>query len=90
MDSNLRLRAEERVDRKIKFYINLAAYIVINAILFAVNWYFTPGFWWVFFVSFFWGIGVLLSFLKAFLFVDIYDEDYRERKIEEEMQKLRN
>ena len=91
MSDNLRLRAEERVDNKIEFYRNLKAYLIVNAILAIVNWWFTPEFWWVAFPLFFWGIGVLIDFLVAFVFVDNFDsEDYRERKIQEEMEKLRN
>ena len=90
MSDNLRLRAEERVDNKIEFYRNLKAYLIVNAILAIVNWWFTPEFWWVAFPLFFWGIGVLKDFLVAFVFVDNFDsEDYRERKIQEEMEKLR-
>ena len=52
--------------------------------------YSLPDFWWVLFPVFFWGIGVLVDFLKAFVFNDKFDtEDYRERKIQEEMEKLR-
>ncbi len=87
--SDLRSRAEKRVDNKIKFYRNLAAYIIVNAMLFVINWYFTPEFWWVAFPLFFWGIGVLKDFLTAFVFVNFDNESYRERKIQEEMEKLR-
>lgn len=88
--SDLRSRAEQRVDNKIKFYRNLKAYIVINALLIIINWYFTPEFWWVAFPLFFWGIGVLKDFIVAFVFRDKWDsESYRERKIQEEMEKLR-
>ena len=38
---------------------------------------------------FFWGIGVFKDFLMAFVFVDRFSEDYRERKIKEEMEKLK-
>ena len=51
MSDSLRERAERRVDRKIKFYRNLKAYVLVD------NW---------------------------------DSEDFRERKIEEEMMKLRN
>ena len=88
--SDIRQRAEERVDKKLKFYRNLTAYIIVNAVLAIVNWMFTPEFWWVFFPMFFWGIGVMIDFLQAFVFVDCYGESYRERKIQEEMERLRN
>ena len=91
MSDSLRERAERRVDIKIKFYRNLKAYVIVNAILAIINWLCTPEFWWVMFPLFFWGIGVLVDFLKAYVLVDNWDsEDFRERKIEEEMMKLRN
>ena len=89
MSESLRLRAEERVEKKLSFYKNFQAYIVVNAFLAVINWLFTPDFWWVLFPVFFWGIGVLKDFLIAYVFVDKFTEDYRERKIQEEMDKLR-
>ena len=88
MSDNLYNRAEERVDKKIRFYRNLQAYLAVNALLAVINWLFTPQFWWVMFPVFFWGLGVLKDFLVAFVFVDMFSEDYRQRKIEEEMAKL--
>lgn len=86
---NSRQIAEQRVDRKIKFYRNLKAYIITNAILTIINWIFTPEFWWVIFPIFLWGIGLMKDFLMAYVFIDSYDfEEYRERKIQEEMENL--
>lgn len=91
MSDNLYARAEERVDDKLKFYRNFMVYIIVNTFLAIMNWWFTPEFWWVTFPLFFWGIGLLKHFLMAFVFTDnLYSESYRERKIQEEMQKLRN
>ena len=82
---------EQKEESIIKFYRNLKAYVIVNAILAIINWLCTPEFWWVMFPVFFWGIGVLVDFLKAYVLVDNWDsEDFRERKIEEEMMKLRN
>ena len=90
MSDNLRALAEERADLKIKFYKNFKAYIIVNAFLAIINALFTPDFWWVLFPLFFWGIGVFVDFLKAFVFTDKFEtEEYRERKIQEEMEKLR-
>ena len=88
MSDNLYNRAEERVDKKIRFYRNLQAYLAVNTLLVVINWLFTPQFWWVMFPVFFWGLGVLKDFLVAFVFVDMFSEDYRQRKIEEEMARL--
>ena len=81
--------AAERVDRKIKFYRNFACYITINAFLVLLNALYTPEFWWVIFPVFFWGIGLVKDFLKAFVFENSYTEKYRERKIAEEMEKMK-
>ena len=89
MSDNLYKIAEDRVEKKIKFYKNLQAYIIVNAFLAVINWFFSPEFWWVLFPVFFWGIGVLKDFLIAFVFVDRFSDDYRERKIKEEMEKLK-
>ena len=82
-------RAAERVDKKIKFYNELKAYVVVNAVLAIINFFVSPFFWWVLFPVFFWGIGVFKDFLMAFVFVDRFSEDYIERKIKEEMEKLK-
>ncbi len=88
--SDVRLRAEKRVENKIEFYRSFAIYVVVNAFLAVINWYYTPDFWWVAFPIFFWGISVFVKFLNAFVFVSKFDsEEYRERKIQEEMEKLR-
>jgi len=89
MSDNLYKIAEDRVEKKIKFYKNLQAYIIVNAFLAVINWFFSPEFWWVLFPVFFWGIGVFKDFLMAFVFVDRFSDDYRERKIKEEMEKLK-
>ena len=81
-------RAAERVDKKIKFYRNFMAYVLVNAFLAVINFLFTPEYLWVLFPIFFWGIGVVTDFLKAFVFADAFGEDYRQRKIAEEMEKM--
>lgn len=88
MSDNLRARAEKSVDKKIRFYINFSVYLVVNAMLFIINWQYTPEFWWVAFPIIFWGIGVLKDFLFAFV-INFDSESYRERKIRDEMEKLR-
>ena len=82
-------RAAERVDEKLKFYRGLVSYIIVNAFLLAINYMFTPSFWWVMFPMFFWGIGIIVNFFKAFVFDGICTEEYRQRKIAEEMEKMK-
>lgn len=90
MSDNIRDVAEKKEDAKIEFYKNFISYVVVNAILAVINFLFTPDIWWVLFPLFIWGIGVLFDFLKAFVLYGRFDgEEYRERKIEQEMEKLR-
>lgn len=90
MSDNIRAVAEKKADAKIEFYKNFISYVVVNAILALINFLFTPDIWWVLFPLFIWGIGVLFDFLKAFVLYGRFDgEEYRERKIEQEMEKLR-
>ena len=90
MSDNIRAVAEKKADAKIEFYKNFISYVVVNAILAVINFLFTPDIWWVLFPLFIWGIGVLFDFLKAFVLYGRFDgEEYRERKIEQEMDKLR-
>ena len=90
MSDNIRAVAEKRADAKIEFYKNFISYVVVNAILAVINFLFTPDIWWVLFPLFIWGLGVLFDFLKAFVLYGRFDgEEYRERKIEQEMEKLR-
>ncbi|MBQ2653861.1 MAG: 2TM domain-containing protein [Methanobrevibacter sp.] len=87
--SDVRSRAEKRVDNKIKFYKDFTVYVVVNAFLAVINWMYTPEFWWVLFPIFFWGIGIFVKFLNAFAFSNRFDsEEYRECKIQEEMKRL--
>ena len=88
---DVRQIAEKRADRKIEFFKNIKAYIIVNGILLAINALFSPDFWWVMFPVFFWGISVLVDFLQAYVLIDDFDsESYRERMVHEEMEKLRN
>lgn len=91
MSDSLRKLAEERADAKIRFYKSFAVYAIVNAFLAVINAIFTPHFWWVLFPICFWGIGVFVKFLKAFVLFDKFDTpEYREQKIQEEMEKLRD
>lgn len=85
---DIRKEAERRVDAKIEFQENLYKYLIVNFILAIVSIYFLQSFWLLFFVMFFWGIGVLEKFFKAYSFHDIAGHDYREKMINKEISKM--
>ncbi|MBO7159528.1 MAG: 2TM domain-containing protein [Methanobrevibacter sp.] len=88
-EENLYSRAEKRVDEKIGFYRHLYSFIVVNVILIVINILFSRGEWWFYWVTFFWGIGLVSHFIKTFIIFDKFDEKHRESMIEKEMEKMR-
>ena len=87
---NLREMAEKRVDAKIKFQENLYKYLIVNTIIAIVCHIFLHSYWLLAFVVFFWGIGIFVKFLNAFVICGKFDTvSYREHKIQEEMEKIR-
>ena len=88
-EENLYSRAERRVDEKIGFYRHLYSFIVVNVILIIINILFSRGEWWFYWVTFFWGIGLVSHFIKTFIVFDKFDEKHRESMIEKEMEKMR-
>ncbi|MBO7443295.1 MAG: 2TM domain-containing protein [Methanobrevibacter sp.] len=88
-EENLYNRAEKRVDEKIGFYRHLYSFIVVNVILLVINILFSRGEWWFYWVTFFWGIGLVSHFIKTFIIFDKFDEKHRESMIEKEMEKMR-
>ena len=85
---NLRKEAERRVDAKIDFQENLYKYLIVNLIIAVISIYFLQSFWLLFFVMFFWGIGVLEKFFKVYPFKDIVSPNYRENMIQKEISKM--
>lgn len=88
-EENLYSLAEKRVDEKIGFYRHLYSFIVVNAILLIINVLFFKGEWWFYWVTFFWGIGLVSHFIKTFIVFDKFNEKHRESMIEKEMEKMR-
>lgn len=87
-DDSLYRRAEKRADEKIAFYKHLYSYIGVNIVLVIVNVFSSPGNWWFYWVTVFWGIGLLFHFFKTFVFTSKL-EDNRDKMIEKEMEKMR-
>ena len=87
-EDELYRKAERRVDEKIGFYRHLYSFIAVNVFLFIINVLFSPGEWWFYWVTVFWGIGLLIHFFKTFILTRKLD-DNRDKMIEKEMEKLK-
>lgn len=89
-EDELYRRAEKRADEKIGFYKHLYSFIGVNIILFVIN-LFTlgkTGEWWFYWVTVFWGIGLVIHFLRVFVLTGKL-EDNRDEMIEKEMEKMK-
>lgn len=87
-DENLYKIAEKRADEKIGFYKHLLSFIIANACLFALNAITSFGEWWFYWITGFWGIGLLAHFLRTFLFTNKL-EDNRDQMIQKEIEKMK-
>ena len=82
-------RAESIVAEKVGFLRHLIIYMVVNAVLFAINMVTSSGFLWFLIPLGGWGIVLLAHFLGVFTFRGDRFERWRKRQIEKEMEKLR-
>ena len=85
-DDKLYEKAEKIVDEKLGFYYHLYSYITVNIILAIINLIFSPNEIWFWWVSLFWGIGLISHFGKVFIF---YKLTPKESMIEKEMEKMK-
>ncbi len=81
-------KAKKRVEELKKFYGNLVTYIVINIMLVIINLVTSPDSLWFYWVTIFWGIGILLHASKVFVLKGKFlGEAWEEKKIKEIMKK---
>lgn len=83
-----RQKAEKIVDAKIKFQENLYKFVVVNGIIAIFSFVFLQNYTLLLSIMFFWGIFLLIDFLKAYPFNNIVGENYREHMIEKELSKM--
>jgi len=80
-------RAKKRVEEIKGFYAHLIVYIIINAILVAINLLVTPGFLWCLIPLFGWGLGLFFHAVFGFGLFGIFTKEWEDKKIKEFMAK---
>ncbi|ABN58402.1 MULTISPECIES: 2TM domain-containing protein [Methanoculleus] len=80
-------RARRRVEEIRGFYEHLVLYTAVNLVLFGINMLFSPDSLWFYWVTFFWGIGVVLHGFGVFVEGRIFGRDWEEKKIREFMER---
>ncbi|MFS8131322.1 MAG: 2TM domain-containing protein [Candidatus Dojkabacteria bacterium] len=67
-DDEIIKQARQRVGEKIGFLYHLIVYVTVNTLLLIVNLVTSPHSLWFYWVSLFWGIGLLIQGLNIFAF----------------------
>lgn len=84
LDKHPRYEEARRHVRELRgFYSHAAAYLVVNAGLFALDLLTSPGRWWFFYPMFGWGIGLAAHGLSVFALGGWLGGNWEERKIRE-------
>ena len=81
-------RAQQRVKELKGFYSNLISYLTINVVLAIINLLTSPSQLWFYWVTIFWGIGLLFHALRVFTIRGKFKgEEWEKKKIDEMMKK---
>ncbi|MBU1323849.1 MAG: 2TM domain-containing protein [Alphaproteobacteria bacterium] len=84
-DAKLREQAERRVEAKRSVISHLMVFVIVNAGLFAIDWYTGGGIEWAFWPLFGWGIGLASHMASVWMALS----GSHEAAVEREMERLR-
>ncbi len=87
MENDAYERAKKRVEEKMGFFSHLAVYLIVNAILLAINLSQSPGEYWFYWPLLGWGIGVFFHGMGIFVWGE--GSALKGRMIEEEMRRYK-
>jgi hypothetical protein len=83
--------AYERARRRVKevkgFYNHLITFIVINIFLAVINIITSPGSWWFYWITIFWGFGLVWHGASLYMNRGVFSKDWEDKKIKEYMEK---
>lgn len=82
-EQRARARARTRVAELQAFYVHLAVYVAVNALLFAIDVIGNGSLDWAYWPAFGWGIGLVAHAVVTFRAGRSIGDDWRQRKIDE-------
>ena len=92
-EEKLYKKAKKKVTRLRGFYNNVLSYLAIGSFLTFICWWTQRDddriHWWVIWVWMGWGIGVFFHGLGLYRKNILFSEDWEERKIQEELEKMK-
>lgn len=77
-------RAKARVEELREFYEHLIVYVIVNIMLVVINLVTSPDTLWFYWVTVFWGIGLIWHAISVY---GKQDKEWEEKKIKEIMEK---
>ena len=80
--------AKKKVMDKKRFYSHLNAFCIVTVTLFLINYFTTPGTWWFILPLIGWAMAVLGHYLNVFGIPSFKDENWEEKQLEKEIDKL--
>lgn len=88
MDEQAYRSAQERVRALRGFYSHLVTYVVVNVVFVIINLVTSPGQLWFYWITLFWGIGLVFHAFDVFTIRGKYlGKEWEERKVKEMMEK---
>jgi len=87
MDNNSEeyAQAKRKVEKLKDFYLSLVPFFIVNILLFVIN-LVIGGSWWFYWVTIFWGIGLIIYYIEL-MASNKFGKKWEEKKIEEYMKK---
>jgi len=80
-------RARRKVEEIKGFYTHLIIYITINALLVILNLVTSPGSWWFYWATIFWGFGLAWHGISVYSNQGVFSKEWEDRKIKEYIEK---
>ncbi|WBF07988.1 2TM domain-containing protein [Methanothermobacter thermautotrophicus] len=80
-------RARKRVEDLKGFYIHISVFTIVNLTLFLINLLSTPGTCWFYWITVFWGIGIIWHAFGVFIGDRFLGKEWEEKKIKEYMER---
>jgi len=87
MEDEAYQQAKARVQEIRGFYSHLGAYIFVNLLLFTINAVISWGSWWFYWVTIFWGIGIVMHAVSLWGGAHFFGKDWEEKKIQKILEK---
>ncbi|WP_318405143.1 2TM domain-containing protein [Photobacterium leiognathi] len=67
------------------FYSNLTSYVLVIGMLFVINYFTGPDYWWAVWPALGWGIGIVSHALSAFEILNIFGPEWERKQVEKRL-----